>query len=186
HGSTRVSNRTSLQDIGSFGFLGTKGFLQQMISQLSWSSSLRLVMNSCSTFCGSEPKVSARVRSLFRDFHSVGVQEMSIWGATQPMTSAPGEYMPNGLRESMPATSARIVGGLVGSAAAAATYHLTDGGILPSIVAMALLYFPTKFFLYEATEFGSRGRLIFINSTTLKAYDVDASDKRLTDLSCEW
>jgi hypothetical protein len=89
HGATK-KEATVLQSLGGFSEKGIQGILKDVFQSLQpyLSSRLNIFMEACSTFCGSEQGIIDRTKGLFEDLKSLGVRELSIWGARQPLTAA--------------------------------------------------------------------------------------------------
>lgn len=91
HGNTESkTNRTSLSKLGTFGADGVNGDLKRMIELVGpkLSPNLKLLLESCSTFCGTKENLLIRTRGLYNELAQYGVNDLSVWGATQTMMTS--------------------------------------------------------------------------------------------------
>lgn len=191
HGNTlRSLNTTILDRLGSFGLFGTRGALSNLIYQLKgkWAPDVFVYLEACSTFRGTEWMVKSRAKSLFRTFASVGVKNLSIWGAHQRMMDAnsirhlvleQSEFKDQGVAFSL--------GAMLGATAALYTYHATSSGTLATFAGMFGFLSGIKAAIKLFTgPVDTHGTLVTVNSTGVQAVEMDADDPRVQSLKpCE-
>lgn len=88
HGCTvPITNDTSLERLGTLGLFGVRGPIKSIFEELKgrMSSSLFIYLQACSTFKGPQWAIRARVKKLYESLGPLGVQNLWIWGATQPL-----------------------------------------------------------------------------------------------------
>lgn len=91
HGSTdQKANRTVLSKLGSFGADGSGGILKRFFELVgpNFASDLKILLESCSTYCGTKDAILQRTRGLYDELSSYGVKNLSVWGATQMMMTS--------------------------------------------------------------------------------------------------
>jgi hypothetical protein len=118
HGATNTEeNKTELTDLGGFGEKGSFGRLHELLEYLTphFSSKLHISLDACSTACGTKSQCESRVRGLASELSALGVEQVSVWGATQNMAFGNDH-------EHLDSTGARkqmLPTGMLGSAAVA-------------------------------------------------------------------
>lgn len=90
HGRTKLGkNQTSLSVLGGFGEKGPYKELDYILETLRpyFTSSLHIYLESCKTMCGTRAEIFSRSKGLYEALREYGVQELSIWGATETLYS---------------------------------------------------------------------------------------------------
>ena len=89
HGQTTLSKKTELYALGGFDRHGAFGEFKNLLDRLGerrlFAQRLHVFLNSCSTFAGPEEAVRERAAALLRELQTYGVNDVSVWGARQPL-----------------------------------------------------------------------------------------------------
>lgn len=177
HGST-FANKTQLQRMGGFQSHGAYGPFESILEKLGpkLSNELHIYLDSCSTFCGSEKNVTARVEGVYNQLQKYNVTKLTMWGAQEILrASRRAVHIPSSMvaktKHMIPELSRVAVGaflfGYVSSVGAGSGEMLLEGSNL-AIIAVTLYagYEYTKY--YKLITSKGRGLLVSVQGDETK------------------